>query len=68
MIDRFLFLAERVTGVARASDARRRSRPRWAPPHGIFLLKNSAPAFDSRDDQANKKNARKEHSFCLLSG
>jgi hypothetical protein len=41
-----LLLFERVTGIARDSRARRRSHEVWAPPHRIFLLENSAPAFD----------------------
>jgi hypothetical protein len=38
---------ERVRGVARDSNARRRSHLVWAPPHKNFLLKILAPAFDS---------------------
>jgi hypothetical protein len=42
-----LLVSERVRGVARDSNARRRSHSVWAPPHNIFLVKNIAPAFDS---------------------
>jgi hypothetical protein len=38
---------ERARGVARDSNARRRSHLVWAPPHKNFLLKILAPAFAS---------------------
>ena len=41
----YIFM-ERVTGISRDSNARRRSHLVWAPPHKNFLLKILAPAFD----------------------
>ena len=42
-----LRISEWVRGVARDSNARRRSHLVWAPPHKNFLLKILVPAFDS---------------------
>jgi hypothetical protein len=56
-----LLLFERVTGIARDSRARRRSHEVWAPPHRIFLLENSAPAFDSLI--TNRPENTAEYSF-----
>ena len=41
------FVSAEREGFARDSNARRRSHLVWAPPHRNFLLKISAPAFES---------------------
>jgi hypothetical protein len=52
-------------GIARDSNARRRSRLVWAPPHKNFLLKILAPAFDSLEE-ANSKNTGTNPAFLLF--
>ena len=55
-------------GVARASDARRRSHPRWAPPRLNFLLKIQVPAFDSSRSAITKKGHLAMPVFVIVPG
>jgi hypothetical protein len=43
---RFFISFVPMAGIARDSNARRRSHSVWAPPHKNFFLKILAPAFD----------------------
>ena len=62
------FLLVRAEGVARDSNARRRSYLVWAPARKNFLLKILAPPFSSSRETWQEKDAHMSVFFLLVRG